>query len=53
MRVRCQARLEKELAAERERNKDDVLHLEALEKHYNERVEAYEVSRCVICCQIF
>ncbi|KAH9837376.1 RecF/RecN/SMC [Rhodofomes roseus] len=36
------ARYEKELAAERERNNDDVLHLEALEKHYNERVEAYE-----------
>ncbi|KAI0732433.1 RecF/RecN/SMC [Fomitopsis betulina] len=36
------ARLEKELASERERNKDDILHLEALEKHYNERVAAYE-----------
>ncbi|KZT73247.1 hypothetical protein DAEQUDRAFT_703578 [Daedalea quercina L-15889] len=36
------ARLDKELASETERNRDDVLHLEALEKHYNERVEAYE-----------
>ncbi|OJA20715.1 hypothetical protein AZE42_08198 [Rhizopogon vesiculosus] len=34
--------LEKELAEERERNKDDITHLEMLEKHYKERKKAYE-----------
>jgi len=38
-----QARYEKELAEETERNKDDITHLEALEKHYIERGKAYEV----------
>lgn len=38
-----QVRVEKELAEERERNKDDIAHLESLEKHYAERVQAYEV----------
>jgi hypothetical protein len=38
-----QARYEKELAEETERNKDDIAHLEALEKHYVERGKAYEV----------
>ncbi|KAH9980780.1 RecF/RecN/SMC protein [Russula compacta] len=36
------AHIEKELAEERERNKDDIAHLESLEKHYAERVQAYE-----------
>ncbi|KAI0253228.1 RecF/RecN/SMC N terminal domain-containing protein [Lactifluus subvellereus] len=36
------ARIEKELSEERERNKDDIAHLESLEKHYKERVQAYE-----------
>ncbi|KAI9511860.1 RecF/RecN/SMC N terminal domain-containing protein [Russula earlei] len=36
------ARIEKELAEERERNKDDIMHLESLEGHYAERVQAYE-----------
>ncbi|KAF8492752.1 RecF/RecN/SMC [Russula emetica] len=35
-------RIEKELAEERERNKDDIAHLESLERHYAERVQAYE-----------
>ncbi|OAX33539.1 hypothetical protein K503DRAFT_869495 [Rhizopogon vinicolor AM-OR11-026] len=34
--------LENELAEERERNKDDITHLEMLEKHYKERQKAYE-----------
>ncbi|KAG0697734.1 RecF/RecN/SMC N terminal domain-containing protein [Suillus ampliporus] len=34
--------LEKELADERERNKDDITHLDMLEKHYKEREKAYE-----------
>ncbi|KAG1879662.1 RecF/RecN/SMC N terminal domain-containing protein [Suillus tomentosus] len=34
--------LEKELEDERERNKDDITHLELLEKHYKEREKAYE-----------
>lgn len=38
------ARFEKELAEETERNKDDIAHLEALEKHYVERGKAYEVG---------
>ncbi|KAI9453551.1 RecF/RecN/SMC N terminal domain-containing protein [Lactarius psammicola] len=36
------AQIEKELAEERERNKDDIAHLESLEKHYTERVQIYE-----------
>ncbi|PCH34299.1 RecF/RecN/SMC protein [Wolfiporia cocos MD-104 SS10] len=36
------ARLEKELAEETERNKDDIMHVEALQKHYDERATAYE-----------
>ncbi|KAI0962099.1 hypothetical protein AcV7_001019 [Taiwanofungus camphoratus] len=35
-------RLERELAEETERNRDDVTHLEMLEKHFKERGEAYE-----------
>jgi structural maintenance of chromosome 4 len=38
-----QEHLEKELEDERERNKDDITHLELLEKHYKEREKAYEV----------
>ena len=38
-----QAQIEKELTEERERNKDDIAHLESLEKHYTERVQIYEV----------
>ncbi|KAI0297565.1 RecF/RecN/SMC protein, partial [Multifurca ochricompacta] len=34
--------IEKDLLEERERNKDDIAHLESLEKHYKERVQAYE-----------
>ncbi|KAH9041388.1 RecF/RecN/SMC N terminal domain-containing protein [Lactarius pseudohatsudake] len=36
------AQIEKELTDERERNKDDIAHLESLEKHYTERVQIYE-----------
>ncbi|KAI9444561.1 RecF/RecN/SMC [Lactarius indigo] len=36
------AQIEKELSDERERNKDDIAHLESLEKHYTERVQIYE-----------
>ncbi|KAL6304841.1 RecF/RecN/SMC [Sparassis latifolia] len=36
------ARTEKELADERERNRDDITHLELLEKHYAQRTAAYE-----------
>ncbi|EGO05390.1 hypothetical protein SERLA73DRAFT_101211 [Serpula lacrymans var. lacrymans S7.3] len=35
-------RIAKELADETERNKDDITHLEMLEKHYTERGKAYE-----------
>ncbi|KAH7886361.1 RecF/RecN/SMC N terminal domain-containing protein [Phlebopus sp. FC_14] len=35
-------RYEKELAAETERNKDDITHLDMLEKHFEEREKAYE-----------
>ncbi|PSR72085.1 hypothetical protein PHLCEN_2v12066, partial [Hermanssonia centrifuga] len=35
-------RIERELKEETERNKDDITHLEALEKHYKERCAAYE-----------
>ncbi|KAG6333811.1 hypothetical protein ID866_5281 [Astraeus odoratus] len=35
-------RYEKELADERDRNKDDITHLEMLEKHFVEREQAYE-----------
>lgn len=42
-----QEHLEKELEDERERNKDDITHLELLEKHYKEREKAYEVWMCV------
>lgn len=37
-----QERYEKELAAETDRNKDDITHLEMLEKHFIEREKAYE-----------
>ena len=44
-----QTQIEKELTEERERNKDDIAHLESLEKHYTERVQIYEVRyACVI-----
>ncbi|KAF8129892.1 RecF/RecN/SMC [Boletus edulis] len=36
------AKYQKELDAETERNKDDITHLEMLEKHYEEREKAYE-----------
>jgi len=36
------ARFEKELAEETERNKDDIIRLEALEKHSVERGKTYE-----------
>ncbi|TFY64633.1 hypothetical protein EVG20_g5880 [Dentipellis fragilis] len=36
------AKLEKDLAEERERNKDDIAHLKELEQHYEKRVKAYE-----------
>jgi len=39
-----QGRISKELEAERDRNKDDIAYLEMLEKHYEERQKAYEVS---------
>ena len=39
-----QTHLSKELQAERDRNKDDITYLEMLEKHYEERQKAYEVS---------
>ncbi|KAA1467870.1 hypothetical protein DENSPDRAFT_926927 [Dentipellis sp. KUC8613] len=35
-------KLEKDLAEERERNKDDIAHLEKLEQHYEKRIKAYE-----------
>lgn len=35
--------LETELAGETEQNKDDIEHLEALEKHFEEKVKGYEV----------
>lgn len=37
------AKLKKDLDAEVERNKDDVKHLEMMEKHYKKRELAYEV----------
>jgi hypothetical protein len=39
--------LEKELEDEREQNKDDITHLELLEKHYKEHEKAYEIWTCV------
>ncbi|KAN0100061.1 RecF/RecN/SMC [Tylopilus felleus] len=36
------AKYQKELDAETERNKDDITHLEMLEKHFEEREKAYE-----------
>ncbi|KIJ66611.1 hypothetical protein HYDPIDRAFT_26944 [Hydnomerulius pinastri MD-312] len=36
------ARYEKELEGEREKNKDDITHLEMLEEHFVEREKAYE-----------
>ena len=36
---------QKELDAETERNKDDITHLEMLEKHFQERETAYAVRR--------
>ena len=38
-----QAELRKGLAEETERNKDDIMHLEMLRKHYEEREKAYDV----------
>jgi len=35
--------LRKELAAETEKNKDDIAHLQLLRKHFQERAEAYQV----------
>ena len=35
--------LEKELVDETEKNKDDIEHCQALEKHFEERGKAYEV----------
>jgi len=35
--------LRKELAAETEKNKDDIAHLQLLRKHFQEREEAYQV----------
>ncbi|KAI0275213.1 RecF/RecN/SMC N terminal domain-containing protein [Gloeopeniophorella convolvens] len=42
------AKIEKELADERERNKDDIAHLDSLEKHYDERVQAYEEVKTAV-----
>jgi hypothetical protein len=39
-----QKAISKELDEERDRNKDDIAYLEMLEKHYDERQKAYEVS---------
>jgi structural maintenance of chromosome 4 len=46
--------LEKELTEERERNKDDITHLDMLEKHYKEREKAYQVCIYVfsLCANI-
>lgn len=41
--ILLQERHERELIAERDRNKDDIMHLEMLEKHFLEREKAYEV----------
>ena len=38
-----QAELKKDLAEETARNKDDIMHLEMLRKHYEEREKAYDV----------
>lgn len=35
--------IDDELTAERERNKDDIEHLAAMERHFAERERAYEV----------
>lgn len=35
---------QKLLDEETERNKDDISHCEALQKHYDDRVVAYEVA---------
>ncbi len=39
----AQAKTEQELKEERERNQDDITHLEDLEKHYKKRGDIYEV----------
>jgi hypothetical protein len=39
----AQAILRKELAAETEKNQDDISHLKLLKKHFQEREEAYQV----------
>jgi structural maintenance of chromosome 4 len=36
---------QKLLDEETERNKDDIAHCEALQKHYDDRVTVYEVRR--------
>ena len=41
--VALQEELQNELADETNKNKDDILHCEMLEKHYEERGELYEV----------
>lgn len=43
--ARVQAKYQKELDAETERNKDDIDHLEMLEKHFEGREKAYKVRR--------
>jgi structural maintenance of chromosome 4 len=43
-----QARTEKELKEETNRNKDDIEHHHMLEKHYEEREKAYEVGGLAI-----
>lgn len=37
-----EVKLKKELAAETEKNKDDIAHLKLLQKHFQEREEAYQ-----------
>lgn len=41
-----QGKAETELREETERNKDDIEHLEELQKAYEERCAAYDVGRC-------
>lgn len=40
-----EVKLRKELAAETEKNKDDIAHLQLLRKHFQEREEAYQEVR--------
>ena len=48
-----QARIQKELTQEEEQNKDDVEHLAMLEKHYKERILAYEVRAPPANCAVW